>query len=101
MDTEVYFRFIVTLLGVLGLIALIAWAVRRFGLAGRLIPGAGQGRRLGIVEVTALDTRRRLVLVRRDGVEHLLLLGQGPDLLIEQGIVPKARQGTETEEPRP
>jgi len=38
------------------------------------------------VEVATVDTRHRLVLVRRDGVEHLVLLGANSDLLIESNI---------------
>jgi flagellar protein FliO/FliZ len=46
------------------------------------------GGRLKVVEVTAIDTRRRLVLVRRDGVEHLLLLGANGETVVETKIVP-------------
>ncbi len=45
-----------------------------------------QGRRLGIVEVLDVDELRQLVLVRRDGVEHLLLVGGDNDLVVEGGI---------------
>ena len=37
-------------------------------------------------EVAAVDPKRRLVLVRRDGVEHLRLLGSNSELVIETGI---------------
>lgn len=43
-------------------------------------------RRLGIVETTHVDARRRLVLVRRDDVEHLIMIGGPIDMLIEQKI---------------
>ena len=33
-----------------------------------------------------LDTRRRLVLVRRDDVEHLILLGAASETVIERNI---------------
>jgi len=45
-----------------------------------------QGRRIGIVEVLDVDELRQLVLVRRDGVEHLLLIGGDNDLVVESGI---------------
>ncbi len=90
MDTDAYLRFALALVLVLGLIALIAWLVRRFGLAQRLAPGSAtprRFRRLGVVEVCAVDGRRRLVLVKRDGVEHLLLLsGTGSAIVVERGI---------------
>lgn len=46
----------------------------------------GAARRLQVVEVTALDPRRKLILVRRDDVEHLLLVGQDGNRLVESGI---------------
>lgn len=86
MDLDTYFRFVLALVFVLGLIGALAWAARRFGLAGRLAATTGKSRRVKIVEVTPLDARHRLVLLRRDDVEHLVLLGAGADLLIERGI---------------
>jgi flagellar protein FliO/FliZ len=56
--------------------------VRRFGTSMRF----GRQGRLGLVETIALDSRRRLVLIRRDQTEHLLLIGSGRDLVIETGI---------------
>lgn len=43
-------------------------------------------RRLDVVEHHSLDGRRRLVLVRRDDVEHLILTGGPVDVVIETGI---------------
>jgi flagellar biogenesis protein FliO len=45
-----------------------------------------QGSRLGISEYHVVDEQRRLVLVRRDGVEHLLLIGGGQDVVVEASI---------------
>jgi flagellar protein FliO/FliZ len=62
----------------LGLIGLAAAAARRFGpewLTRLQRPRAE--RRMTIVESLPLDPARRLVLVRLDGVERLLLLGEG------------------------
>lgn len=87
MDPAQYLRFLAALAFVLALIAVVAWAARRWGLAGAV--GAskrGRPRRLALVEVLSVDAKRRLVLVRRDGVEHLILLGIAGDLLIESGI---------------
>lgn len=88
MDLNDYLRTVFALLFVLGLIGLLYLLARQYA-ARRLGPGAtrgGLGARLGIVEVRPLDGRRRLVLVRRDDVEHLLLLGPERDLLVEAGI---------------
>lgn len=42
--------------------------------------------RLGVSEQAAVDSRRRLVLIRRDGVEHLIMTGGPVDVVIETGI---------------
>lgn len=44
------------------------------------------GQRIGVIESAVVDGNRRLVLVRRDDIEHLLLLGGDGDVVIETGI---------------
>jgi len=44
--------------------------------------------RLGVIEQASVDARRRLVLIRRDGIEHLIMTGEPVDVLIETGIQP-------------
>jgi flagellar protein FliO/FliZ len=80
-------RFFVAFLIMLGLIGAIAWAVRRFG-TGRL--GAttrGRQPRLAVIDYATVDGRRRLILVRRDNVEHLLMIGGPTDVVVEPNIV--------------
>lgn len=84
MSLDAYGRFLLALILVVALILAVAWLARRFGLGGRFI-AAGGARRLAILEVLPLDGKRRLVLLKRDGVEHLVLLGQQSDLVIERG----------------
>lgn len=84
MELSDYLRFLLALALVVGLILGLAMLVRRFGGGG--LNARRRSRRLGVVEATVVDPRRRLVLVRRDGVEHLLLIGGANDLLIERGI---------------
>ena len=95
MDYDVILRFLVALVFVLGLIGLLAWAARRFGLAGRVAVRPGRRRRTMVVEATAVDAKRRLVLVRRDDVEHLILLGPASDLVVERGIAMPAEEAAE------
>ena len=45
-----------------------------------------KGSRLGISEYYELDATRRLVLLRRDDMEHLVILGGAQDIVIESGI---------------
>jgi flagellar protein FliO/FliZ len=88
MELGEYFRFLLALGFVLVLIAGLAALLRRSGFGDRLAiaPAAGGERRLALVEVRPLDAKRKLVLLRRDDREHLVLLGIGGDLLIESDI---------------
>jgi flagellar protein FliO/FliZ len=80
-------RFFLAFLIVLGLIGAAAWAVRRFGSA--RFTGAVRGRqpRLAVIEYATVDARRRLLLVRRDNVEHLMMIGGPTDVVVEPNIV--------------
>jgi flagellar protein FliO/FliZ len=82
LDGENYLRFILALVLVLGLLALAAFLLRRTGLA----PKLGRSRRLAMIETLPLGPRHRLVLVRRDQVEHLLLMGPQGDIVVESRI---------------
>jgi flagellar protein FliO/FliZ len=85
VDISVYIRFILALAGVLALIAIAAFVLKRVGWGGMTAPKSSQ-KRLAVTAAIALDGRRRLVLVRRDDVEHLLLVGGPADLVVESGI---------------
>ena len=92
-----FFAFIV----VLALIGLAAWLVRRFA-GNRLGANANRGRmpRLAVIDAAAVDGRRRLVLVRRDNIEHLLMIGGPTDIVVEQNIV-RAMPARDQAPPRP
>lgn len=66
----------------LGLIGIAAWATRRYApqILARLNAERGE-RRLQVVETLVLDPARRLVLVRVDDEERLILLGEGRELI--------------------
>lgn len=80
--------FIVAFIVVLALIGVAAWLVRRFA-GSRLGANTQRGRmpRLAVIDAAAVDGRRRLVLVRRDNVEHLLMIGGPTDIVVEPNIV--------------
>ena len=61
--------------------------------------GQSGSRRLKLIESLPLDHKSRLVLVSRDNKEHLLLLNQTGDLLIESGIAASTTQQLTKEEP--
>ena len=84
MDMADYTRFILALLFVLGLIGLLAAVVRRFGLGMPQTPvRRGKDKRLSLVEVLPIDAKRRLMLFKRDDVEHLVIIGQTTETLVE------------------
>jgi flagellar protein FliO/FliZ len=85
VDIVLYGQFVLALLVVLALIGVLAMGAKRLGFGPRVTPRRGR-RRLAIIEVMALDAKRRLVLVQRDDTEHLLLLGATQDSVIESGI---------------
>jgi flagellar protein FliO/FliZ len=82
VDTIDYVRFLAALAFVLGLIALLAWLARRYRLGG--VP-ANTARRLAVVEVLPIDPRRKLVLVRCDDRDFLLLIGQDGNQVLAPG----------------
>lgn len=88
-------QFVLALAAVLLLILLLAWVYRRLQPAQAInTPQGGKGRkRLGVLEASDVDARRRLVLVRRDEVEHLIMIGGPNDLLIESRILRQGAQG--------
>lgn len=82
-------RAVVALVLVLALIALTVWLMRRFGEGRIATPAGGRGRqqRLAVLDSAVVDARRRLVLIRRDNVEHLILIGGPTDVVVEPNIV--------------
>jgi flagellar protein FliO/FliZ len=70
---QTLFGLVVTL----GLIGLAAYAARRWGPNGMFQVRPAGERRLAILESLTLDPARRLVLIRIDGEERLVLLGEG------------------------
>ncbi|MCX8500755.1 MAG: flagellar biosynthetic protein FliO [Alphaproteobacteria bacterium] len=91
MDYTAYLRFILAFGLVMGLIILCAYLARRLGFGGRL--GGLRNRRLQIIETTAIDAKNRLVLVRRDQVEHLLALSPGGTVVVESRITDSKPDG--------
>ena len=85
MEFDTYLRFVLVLIFVLGLVFALGWVLKRSGISGSAV--AGRGKRLGIVETAFLGPKHRLILVRRDDVEHLVLLGPNSNTVVESGIV--------------
>jgi hypothetical protein len=82
----VIIALVLLLLGAMVML-LIGTTMRAFG--GRFSffrRSGGRAPRLAVPDTLAVDSRRKLVLVRRDNVEHLLLVGGSTDLVIEPAI---------------
>jgi flagellar protein FliO/FliZ len=86
MDVLDFFRYFAALLLVLGLIGAAGLATRKFGVPGLAKPNAT--RRLHIVETLMLSPRQRLAIIKRDGVEHLLMITPTGATVIEAGFTP-------------
>lgn len=78
-------KFAAAFVFVIALMYLLSWALRKSGLPGAAFTPTSK-RRLKIVEYLPLDGRRRLVLVRRDDREHLLILGPQGETVVENNI---------------
>lgn len=84
MDMLDFARYIGALLLVLGLVGAAGLAARRFGLGGLVRPAAT--RRLAVVETLMIGPRQRVLIIRCDNVEHLVLSGPEGTSVIESGI---------------
>lgn len=86
IDLALTMRFAAALAIVLALIAALTWLAKRYFAGGAFARAGTRKRRVSVVEVTPIDAKSRLVLVRRDAAEHLLLLGPTGAVVIETGI---------------
>ena len=84
MDIHTSLQFVLALVFVLALIGATALAAKRLGLGHQARPTAK--RRLAVVEVLSLDGKRRLVLLRRDDVEHLVILSPTSETVVERSL---------------
>lgn len=82
-DFTSFLHATLALVFVLCLIWLCSYAARRFA-PGMAMPG--KNRRLKIMEAAPLDARNRAIILRCDGREHLVILGEGKVCLIDRDI---------------
>lgn len=99
-----YATAIMWTLGALLLLVLVLVAMRIFRSMtfGTYIAGGRHRRhRLAVSDAAAVDSHRRLVLVRRDDVEHLILIGGPTDVVVEQNIRGGGAESVAPSESRP
>lgn len=88
IDSVQILKFGGALLFVLALMLGLSLLMRRLNAGAGMLPA--NKRRLKIVEMMPLGARHRMLLVRRDDREHLVILGPTGETVVESGIVPPA-----------
>jgi flagellar protein FliO/FliZ len=88
MDLIDIARYFGALLLVLALVGFAGLAARKWGVPG--VAKSAATRRLSIVETVMIGPRQRLYLVRRDDVEHLIVIGSDGTRVVETGIAPRS-----------
>lgn len=84
-----FWLFVTILLAAGGVAVVLGFRYYQTGDLGINLPGWFAPRpepRLGVSEQVMVDSRRKLVLIRRDDVEHLIMTGGPVDVVIETGI---------------
>jgi flagellar protein FliO/FliZ len=92
--TEVLLRVLVVAFIAAAIVAvavIVRNARRGSGLATMFAPMPAK--RIRIVEQVSIDAKRKLILVRRDDVEHLVMTGGPVDIVIESGIGARSASG--------
>jgi flagellar protein FliO/FliZ len=88
MDVIDIARYFGALLLVLALVGFAGLAARKWGVPG--VAKSTATRRLSIVETVMIGPRQRLYLIRRDDVEHLIVIGADGTRVVETGIAPRS-----------
>ena len=97
--------YIAAFIFVIALIIMGAWLWRSMLENGVALPGqtlfkAARDKRIGAIETASIDSRRKLVLIRRDNVEHLIMTGGPVDVVIETNITASGFPRPDSKEPQ-
>lgn len=82
-----FVQLLASLILVLGLMGALALAMKKLGLGGH-ITTTNTKKRLKVIESIPLDGRRRLLLIQRDDIQHLVILGINSETVVETAIQP-------------
>ena len=88
MEMLLYAKFLCGFVFVIALMLFLSWAMKRAGGVAVL----KSEKRLKIVDAIPLDHKHRLVLIRRDSREHLIVLGPESQTVVESGIIAAAEE---------
>ncbi len=86
MEGMAVLESLIALVFVIALIFLVTFLLRKYGSERIVVKGKQKGKRLKVVEMLPIDNRRRLVLIQRDEVQHLLVISPDGETVIESGI---------------
>lgn len=88
MEAAVYVKFILALGFVVALLLIFAFLAKKYGFIANvtLKSKKAKDRRLNVVEILPIDTKRRALILRKDDREYLILLGAERDLLIDSNL---------------
>ena len=99
IDSVSYLKFFFALLFVIGLIGGLALIAKKFGMGNRGPMRRGSKNRLSIIDSMQVDAKRRIVLIRCDNKDYMLLLGGATELLIEDNLPVDFAQETDQYSP--
>ena len=83
LPTPVLFALVVT--AVFVVVVIVGWLVRRVSTK-QFGEAAARNPRLAVMDAAPVDGRRQLIIIRRDTVEHLLIIGGPTDVVVETNI---------------
>ncbi len=89
MDYQDYLKFFAALVLVLSLMGGLAYVLKRlgFGQDGMISPRLSKTKkRLKIIEILPLDTKRKALIIERDNTQHLVILGPSGETVLETNI---------------
>ncbi len=88
MDSAIYLKFIFALGFVILLLLGLAFLARKYGLMAKITLKRKKSatQRLHITEILPIDAKRRLLLLRKDDKEYLIMLGLEKDLLLDGNL---------------
>lgn len=92
MEWTMIFKAVLALAFVLGLLLLTLWLIKYceiHGTKNRFMKKLNAHQRINIIETKRLDAKNTLVLFARDEVEHLVLLGNTQNLVVETMVAAK------------
>lgn len=91
-------RFVLSFCFVLLLIGGAAWLALKSGLGSRFAQRQSQKARLQVIDRLMIDPRHKLMLIRCDEREHLILLGASHTVLLESTHAPANQELQQTTE---